>query len=61
MDEIVGYYSHKYKRSQTPHVVNHYAAGARLIGLTERQLKEHLEHLKASNAGQGSRLTQVNP
>ena len=46
------YYHTKYNRVQVavPHVVNHYAAGARLIGLTEKQIKQHLMHLKATNA-----------
>ncbi|PIK40952.1 hypothetical protein BSL78_22198 [Apostichopus japonicus] len=51
MDEIVGYYNTKYKRAQAPHVVMHYAAGARLIGLTEKQLTEHLKKIQMSNSG----------
>ena len=46
------YYNTKYKRFQVPHVVNHYAAGARLIGLTDKQLKEHFDAIKASNVGE---------
>ncbi|XP_072046796.1 uncharacterized protein [Amphiura filiformis] len=49
MDEIVGYYNTKYKRAQAPHVVMHYAAGARLIGLTEKQLVQHMKLLQQSN------------
>lgn len=33
------YYSNKVRKS--PHVVGHYAAGARLIGLTEKQMAKH--------------------
>ncbi|KAJ8019644.1 Caltractin [Holothuria leucospilota] len=51
MDEIVGYYNTKYKKAQAPHVVMHYAAGARLIGLTEKQLTEHLKKIQMSNSG----------
>merc|ERR1712178_208777 len=43
----------KYKRVQVPHVVNHYAAGARLIGLSEKQIKKHLMELKGSYAKHG--------
>lgn len=53
MPEIVDYYSSKYKRVQVPHVVNHYAAGARLIGLSEKQIKKHLMELKGSYAKHG--------
>ncbi len=50
---VFSYYHSEYKRVQVavPHVVNHYAAGARLIGLTEKQIKEHLQKLKTKNAG----------
>ncbi|XP_070570804.1 EF-hand calcium-binding domain-containing protein 3-like [Ptychodera flava] len=61
MDEIVGYYKTKYKKAQIPHVVGHYAAGARLIGLTEKQLVMHLEHLKRSNAGQNEKSPYAQP
>jgi hypothetical protein len=44
------FYHTKYKRAQAPHVVGHYAAGARLIGLTEFQLRKHMETLKAKHA-----------
>ena len=44
-DEIVGYYAKKYKKvvktynmNKGAHVVGHYADGARLIGLTEKQI-----------------------
>ncbi|KAK3736135.1 hypothetical protein QZH41_004642 [Actinostola sp. cb2023] len=50
LNEIVGFYHTKYKRIQAPHVVGHYAAGARLIGLTEFQLRKHMETLKARHA-----------
>ena len=44
-DFISRYYHNKYQKSQASGYVNHYAAGERLIGLTEKQLKEHLESL----------------
>lgn len=40
------YYNNKVRKS--PHVVGHYAAGARLIGLTEKQMAKHLATLSAS-------------
>ena len=43
LTEIEWYY-HK-KERKYPHVVAHYAAGARLIGLTEKQLAIHLANL----------------
>ncbi|XP_028393106.1 uncharacterized protein LOC114517535 isoform X2 [Dendronephthya gigantea] len=58
MEEIVGYFHSKYKRSQAPHVVGHYAAGARLIGLTEKQLQKHMERIRASNANSTSPYAQ---
>ncbi|XP_071487181.1 uncharacterized protein [Diadema antillarum] len=51
MDVLERYFNTKYKRAQAPHVVMHYAAGARLIGLTEKQLVQHLDRLQASNEG----------
>lgn len=33
---------------KSPHVVGHYAAGARLIGLTEKQMAKHLATLNQS-------------
>lgn len=52
-DEIVGYYSKKYKKvvktynmNKGAHVVGHYADGARLIGLTEKQIYRELKRLK---------------
>ncbi|KXJ28037.1 Caltractin [Exaiptasia diaphana] len=50
LNEIVGFYHTKYKRIQAPHVVGHYAAGARLIGLTEGQLRKHMETLRRRHA-----------
>ena len=44
LTEIEWYY-HK-KERKYPHVVAHYAAGARLIGLTEKQLAIHLANLR---------------
>ncbi|XP_054758612.1 uncharacterized protein LOC129264684 [Lytechinus pictus] len=49
MDVLERYFNTKYKRAQAPHVVMHYAAGARLIGLTEKQLAQHLDRLQESN------------
>jgi len=50
--EIVGYYEKKYKKvvksynsNKGAHVVGHYADGARLIGLTEKQLVRQLKKL----------------
>lgn len=40
------YYNAKVRKS--PHVVGHYAAGARLIGLTEKQMALHLATLNQS-------------
>ncbi|XP_033629321.1 uncharacterized protein LOC117291613 [Asterias rubens] len=61
MDEIVGYYKNKYRRVNAPHVVMHYAAGARLIGLTEKQLARHLERLQASNQGNDLKSPYAQP
>lgn len=44
LTEIEWYY-HK-KERKYPHVVAHYAAGARVIGLTEKQLSIHLANLR---------------
>lgn len=52
------YFHSKYKRSQAPHVVGHYAAGARLIGLTEKQLQKHMESIRATNANSTSPYAQ---
>lgn len=41
------YYNAKVRKS--PHVVGHYAAGARLIGLTEKQMAQHLATLNHSS------------
>uniref|UniRef100_H2ZDZ9 EF-hand domain-containing protein n=1 Tax=Ciona savignyi TaxID=51511 RepID=H2ZDZ9_CIOSA len=48
--EIVGYYAKKYKKvvksynaNKGAHVVGHYADGARLIGLTEKQIVQQLK------------------
>lgn len=48
INEIVGYYHNKYKKVQTPHVIRHYADGARLIGLSEQQIRRHLDQLRRS-------------
>lgn len=49
IDVLERYFNTKYKKAQAPHVVMHYAAGARLIGLTEKQLVQHLDRLQESN------------
>ena len=46
MSEIERYYNSKVRKS--PHVVAHYAAGARLIGLTEKQMAKRLATLSVS-------------
>ena len=46
MDGIYRYYNAKVHKS--PHVLGHYAAGARLIGLTEKQMAQHLATLNQS-------------
>jgi hypothetical protein len=46
ISEIERYYNAKVRKS--PHVVGHYAAGARLIGLTEKQMAQHLATLNQS-------------
>lgn len=43
---ICRYYNMKVRKS--PHVVGHYAAGARLIGLTEKQMAKHLATLNVT-------------
>ena len=40
------YYHSKMRKS--PHVVGHYAAGARLIGLTEKQMEKHMATLSVT-------------
>ena len=52
-DEIVGYYSKKFRKvvknynmNKGAHVVGHYADGARLIGLTEKQIYRELKRLR---------------
>ncbi|XP_066263690.1 uncharacterized protein [Branchiostoma lanceolatum] len=57
--EIVGYFRTKY--SKAPHVVGHYAAGARLIGLTEKQLHMRLEDLHASSKEHDSTSPYAQP
>ena len=52
--ELVGYYAKKYRKvakkyamaNKGAHVVQHYADGARLIGLTDAQLFKQLKLLK---------------
>ncbi|XP_001637910.3 uncharacterized protein LOC5517849 [Nematostella vectensis] len=61
INEIVGFYHTRYKRTQAPHVVGHYAAGARLIGLTETQLRKHMEKLKANHAAGDEKSPYAEP
>ena len=55
------FYHTKYKRIQAPHVVGHYAAGARVIGLTENQLRRHMESLKARHAAGDNKSPYAEP
>lgn len=55
------FYQTKSKRIQVPHVVGHYAAGARLIGLTENQIRKRMERLKASHAAGGNKSPYAEP
>lgn len=55
------FYHTKYKRIQAPHVVGHYAAGARVIGLTENQLRKHMESLKARHAAGDNKSPYAEP
>ncbi|CAH1776219.1 unnamed protein product [Owenia fusiformis] len=50
------YYSNKAR--QMPHVLHHYTAGARLIGLTDRQLARHLKQMQSDNKGNKSPYAQ---
>jgi len=61
--EITKYYNSKYKRVQAvvPHVVNDYAAATRLIGLSEKQIKLHLERLKGAAPKRGQKSPYANP
>ena len=55
------FYHTKYKRIQAPHVVGHYAAGARVIGLTENQLRKHMESLRARHAADDNKSPYAEP
>jgi hypothetical protein len=48
LQEIERYYANKVRKA--PHVIGHYTAGARLIGLTEKQMLKHFAALSATNA-----------
>ncbi|XP_013421474.1 uncharacterized protein LOC106181588, partial [Lingula anatina] len=50
--EITRYYAQKAR--QVPHVISHYTAGARVIGLTDRQLARHLKDMQAIAKDQDS-------
>lgn len=41
--------------------MGHYAAGARLIGLTENQLRRHMESLKARHAAGDNKSPYAEP
>ena len=41
-------------KSQTPHVISHYSAGARLIGLTTRQLTQQMKKMQKTAANHDS-------
>ena len=43
-------YKKYFSSTQAPHVIRHYAAGARLIGLSEQQIRRHLDKLRESSA-----------
>ena len=43
---------------QAPHVIRHYAAGARLIGLSEQQIRRHLDQLRESSVDNKSPYAQ---
>ena len=42
-------------------MVGHYAAGARLIGLTENQLRKRMESLKARHAADDNKSPYAEP
>lgn len=42
-------------------MVGHYAAGARLIGLTENQIRKHMERLKARHAAGDNKSPYAEP
>lgn len=44
---VYRYYNNKVRKA--PHVVGHYAAGARLIGLTEKEMAKRFATLSVSN------------
>ena len=46
---------------KSPHVVGHYAAGARLIGLTEKQMAKHLANLSSENEGENNNSPYAQP
>ena len=62
--EIVGYYAKKYEKdakkwSTRAHVVQHYADGARLIGLTDAQLFKQLKLLQSHEKEQNLNQTEL--
>ena len=59
LSEIERYYNNKVRKS--PHVVGHYAAGARLIGLTEKQMAKHLATLNSVTDGENNDSPYAQP
>jgi len=41
-------------KKEAPHVISHYTAGVRLIGLTTRQLERKMKEMQKSAAGNDS-------
>ena len=56
LKEIERYYASKAKRS--PHVVGHYAAGARVTGLTDKELRKTWKELSHASKGLDSPYAQ---
>ena len=56
LKEIERYYASKAKRS--PHVVGHYAAGARVFGLTDKELRKTWKEFSHASKGKDSPYAQ---
>ena len=56
LKEIERYYASKVKRS--PHVVGHYAAGARVFGLTDKELRKTWKEFSHASKGKDSPYAQ---
>ena len=52
LGDIERYYAQKMR--QAPHVISSYTAGARLIGLSDRQLEQELRRMQKEAKGQDS-------